>query len=88
MTGLKRFCQVGGDSPNSPRVSLAYPWYGYLKERGIYVELFSVTKKKNDGDDIGQSKSFDLLNPFMVSSLEVKMLLIFFKKRAFSSFFD
>ena len=56
-TGLKRFCQVGGDDPNSPRVSLAYPFNGYLKEKGISVEIFSLKNRIVDSENIGQDLS-------------------------------
>ena len=39
---VKRFKELGGDSPSLPKLPSSYPFYGYLKNQGIDVEVISL----------------------------------------------
>lgn len=46
---VKRFKELGGNNPSLPKLPLSYPFYGYLKNQDIDVEIVSLNFESWEG---------------------------------------
>src|SRR3989338_7157754 len=70
---VKRFKELGGDSPSLPKLPSSYPFYGYLKNQGIDVEVISLDFESWEGKSkSGFNAIFGYLKLFLLAPYILK----------------